>query len=97
MFERVNEWGFIDAFMKIRPDNFTRSGLQALYDHFIALEAEIGEQMELDVIAICCDFAQYKDFNELNEEYDNVYNDLEDLRDFTQVIEFDDGIIIQAF
>lgn len=97
MIETVNEWGFIDAFMKIRPDNFTRSGLQALYDHFIGLEAEIGEQIELDVIAICCDFSQYKDFNELNEEYDNVYNDLEDLRGFTQVIEFDDGIIIQAF
>jgi len=95
--ETVNEWGFIEAFKKIRPENFTLSGLRALYDHFIGLEAEIGEQIELDVIAICCDFSQYKDFKELNEEYDNAYNDLEDLRGFTQVIEFDDGIIIQAF
>ena len=96
MIETVTEWRFINAFMKIRPDNFTPSGLHALYNHFIELEEDIGRQIELDVIAICCEFSEYKDFKELNKEYDNIYDDLEDLRGFTQVIEFDGGIIIEA-
>ena len=97
MIETVSEWQFIDAFMKIRPDNFTRSGLQALYDYIIELEDDIGEQIEFDVIALCCDFTQYESLEELNNEYDGKFKDLEHLADYTQVIEFDDGIIIQAF
>ena len=97
MIETVNEYRFIDAFMRIRPDNFTRSGLQALYDYFIQLEDDIGEQIELDVIAICCEFSQYKDLQEISEAYDRDFNDSEDLSDYTQVIDFDDGIIIQDF
>ena len=50
MIETVSEWRFIDAFMNIRPDNFTRSGLQALYDYFIQFEDDLGEQIELDVL-----------------------------------------------
>ena len=97
MIETVNEWRFIDAFMKIRPDNFTRSGLQALYDYFIELEDDMGEQIELDVIAICCEFSQYKDLQEIREAYNRVFIDYEMLSHYTQVIDFDDGIIIQDF
>ena len=42
MIETVSEWRFIDAFMNIRPDNITRSGLQALYDYFIQFEDDLG-------------------------------------------------------
>ena len=80
MIETVNEWRFIDAFMNIRPDNFTRSGLQALYDYFI-----------------CCEFTQYKDLKEINEAYGHDFEDLEALSEYTQVIDFDDGIIIQDY
>ena len=97
MIETVNEYRFIDAFMKIRPDNFTRSGLQALYDYFIQYEDDLGEQIELDVIAICCEFTQYKNLKEINEAYGHDFEDLEALSEYTQVIDFDDGIIIQDY
>ena len=97
MIETVSEWRFIDAFMNIRPDNFTRSGLQALYDYFIQFEDDLGEQIELDVIAICCDFTQYKDLKEINEAYGHDFEDLEALSEYTQVIDFDDGVIIQDY
>ena len=49
---------FRDAFMSTRPDNFSRNGLRVLFDYLEDLEADTGEDMELDVIAICCDFSE---------------------------------------
>jgi hypothetical protein len=54
---------FTDAFMSIRPKNFTYEGLEILFNGLEEFEEETGEEMELDVIAICCDFyeMEYKD------------------------------------
>jgi hypothetical protein len=49
---------FRDAFMSIRPDNFSRDGLWAIYDYLTELEADTGEELELDVIAVCCDYTE---------------------------------------
>jgi hypothetical protein len=52
-------WGdFTKAFDSMRPDNFTYDGLSALYDYLVQYEDETGEEIELDVIAICCDFSE---------------------------------------
>ena len=45
---------FHDEFRSIRPDNFNRAGLDALFDYF-----DNADNFELDVIEICCDFSQY--------------------------------------
>jgi hypothetical protein len=45
---------FHDEFESIRPDNFNRAGLDALFDYF-----ENAENFELDVIEICYDFHQF--------------------------------------
>ena len=44
---------FIDAFKKLRPDNFSHEGLVLLFDYLESLD----EEMELDVIAICCEWS----------------------------------------
>ena len=54
----INLYDFRDAFMQIRPDNFSYEGLTALFDWFEEYEASTGEEIELDVIAICCDFTE---------------------------------------
>lgn len=95
MIETVTRYSFIDAFMKIRPDNFSRSGLHALYDYITELEDDIGEQIELDVIALCCDFMDYRNEKEIREAYDIPAD--EELSDYTTVIEHDSGVIIQQF
>lgn len=97
MKQHVSEYDFIDGFMKIRPDNFSRNGLQCLYNYFTELEDDIGQEIEFDVIAICCEFSEYKDLKEINEEYGKDFEDLEDLRDYTQVIECNNSIIIQDY
>lgn len=54
MKQTINLYQFRDAFQSIRPDNFSYEGLEALYDYL----EEIDSELELDVIALCCDFSQ---------------------------------------
>lgn len=50
---------FVDEFQALRPDNFTHDGLVALFDYLEDLEADIGDDIELDVIALCGDYSEY--------------------------------------
>ena len=45
---------FINAFQKIRPDNFSYEGLEQLFEYLESYEEDAQEQIELDVIALCC-------------------------------------------
>lgn len=55
----VNEYEFRRAFETTRPNSFSSEGLDALYDYLWELSDDIREDIELDVIAICCDFTEY--------------------------------------
>jgi hypothetical protein len=83
---------FIDSFISIRPERYSYSGLCALFDYLDDMGAQ---DVELDVIAICCEFSQYT-----LEEALAAYNleSIEDLEENTTVIDCGDGtIIIQDF
>jgi predicted ArsR family transcriptional regulator len=54
----VNFSEFRDSFQEIRPDNFSYEGLKHLFSWLEQYEEDTGEEMELDVIAICCDFSE---------------------------------------
>ena len=87
---------FTDWFMKHRPNNFTYEGLQALYEYLTNLEDDMGEQIEFDPIAICCDYTEYKNLDEIKKEYDDIKT-IEDLEEQTSVIQFDEGLILHAY
>lgn len=55
----VNFDSFEDAFRHQHRDDFSRAGLVALFVYLEELERETGDEYELDVIALCCDFAEY--------------------------------------
>ena len=98
MIQTINEFQFEDAFKSIRPDNFSYEGLKALYDYLEDYEDSTGEQIELDVIALCCDYSEYKDLKEFQEDYSEDYESIEEIEHATQVIMIDDtSFIIQAF
>jgi len=98
MIQKINEYQFADAFKRIRPDNFSYEGLKALYDYLEDYEDDTGGQIELDVIAICCDYYEYKDLKEFQEDYSEDYESIEDIEQETTVIMIDDtSFIIQAF
>ena len=53
----VSYYDFKQAFAAHdRIDQFTPMGLILLYDFLIEMEEDTGEEWELDVIALCCDF-----------------------------------------
>ena len=97
--ETVNEHSFTEAFEKIRPDNFSYEGQKALYAYLEDLSEDIGTPIELDVISICCEYSEYKSFEELKKDYKHHFKDVESLRDYTTVIEIENTgrLIIQKF
>jgi predicted ArsR family transcriptional regulator len=58
MKQTINLYKFQNEFDKIRPDSFSYEGLSALFEYLEQWEEDTGEELELDVIAICCDFNQ---------------------------------------
>lgn len=58
MKQTIGFYEFSQAFEAIRPSNFSHEGLSTLFDYLEQFEADTGEELELDVIAICCDFSE---------------------------------------
>jgi hypothetical protein len=65
----VDEYEFKEAFRRIRPDNFTYKGLSAFFDSLEELESDMGEELELDVIGLCCDYSEYESLLGFAHEY----------------------------
>ena len=82
----VTEYDFTNAFQQIRPDNFSYQGLQALYEYMTELEDDMGEEFELDVIALCCDYSEFDSLEAINNEYGIDCVDIYELHDYTHVI-----------
>ena len=101
MKDTINKDKFVAQFLKIRPDNFSPSGLRALFDYFEQLEDDIGEQIEFDPIAICCDYSEHDSLKEVADDYCPDYEDVTIgyFEDRTTVIPIEDtgGFIIQQF
>jgi len=97
MITNVNFCEFCDAFhAHKRQDQFSYEGKKALFDYLEQYEQDTGENVELDIIALCCEYTEYTDIATVISEYDCIDN-MDDLQDHTMVIEFDEGIIIQQF
>ena len=99
MIQTINESDFTTAFHRAgRGDQFTHKGLLALYEYLEEYEESTGEQIELDVIAICCDYSEYESLKDFQEDYGDDYESIDEIEHATQVIMIDDtSFIIQAF
>lgn len=95
----INSFDFIKAFEDYgRETQFSRGALFAIFDYLEELEQDIGEDMELDVIGICCDYTEYESLEEFQEQCNDSYKSIEDIEDETTVIRLDDGgFIVQNF
>ena len=97
MYQTITKSDFRDAFHKMeRGNQFSYDGLGALYDYLEECEGENGLGIELDVIAICCNFTEYGSLAELQEDYNHIHS-LEELENHTLVIPVGEGFIIQNF
>jgi hypothetical protein len=96
--DTLTRFRFVDEFKKIRPDNFSYEGLHALYDYLDDLSYDMGQAIEFDPIAICCEFREYESFKQLQEDYPDI-EDFDELFQETIVISLEDsdGFLIQQF
>jgi len=96
MYQRVTFSDFRQAFHNHdRGNQFSYEGLKALFDYLEEQEQDTGE-IELDVIALCCDFVEYESFEEFQEDHPSI-GSMEALRDKTVVLEFPGGLIVRRF
>jgi hypothetical protein len=97
MKQTVTVHTFRDAFRDYgRLENFTYEGLGALYELLTDYEEGTGDEFELDVVSLCCEFTEYKDLDEVIESYPDIQT-IEDLQDHTIVYEFEGGLIVGNF
>jgi hypothetical protein len=53
----VDFYDFREAFRNYgRADSYSREGLEMLFNYLEDLEQDMGQELELDVIALCCDY-----------------------------------------
>ena len=102
MKQYISKYHFTDWFLSsdTYKNNFSYEGLNSLFDYFEELEEDMGKEIEFDPVAICCEFSEYENLNEIKENYSSVeINNIDDLRYHTSVIEIEDTdrLIIQDF
>ena len=111
MKQSINFSQFIDAFKAHdRYDGYGYEALRVIYNYLEEYEEETGQEIELDVIAICCDY-NVMHYSDIAKEYRIDLSDCEDeqeqkdvvleyLHDNTSVLgatEDDCNIVFQVF
>jgi len=101
MKQTIDVYGFRRAFERTdRKDQFSYEGLEALFNWLEEYEGDCGEEVELDIIALCCDFTEYESIEEFHGDYGaEDYPDWDKIAEYTSVIPVgcDGGFIIQQF
>ena len=88
MKQTVNFNDFCDAFRDMgRNENFSYKGKRALFDYLEETESDTGEEVELDVIGLCCEYNEDTIENIL-QNYD--IGSIEELEEKTSVIMVND-------
>jgi predicted ArsR family transcriptional regulator len=90
----ITQSAFIDAFTSAgRSTQFSHTALKLIFDFIEQVEEDTGEEIELDVVAICCDYvesttAEVIDYYsiEVEEGYDEVDAVREYLHNYTIVV-----------
>jgi len=101
----VTEYTFIDSFRAHgRENQFSYPALRALFEYFEAFEDDTGEELELNPIAICCEWQEFetalsgaKAFGYLEGVDSKDETPLEWLKNRTQALEFTGGIVVRVF
>ena len=96
--QNVNFGMFCDSFSDSYKGNFTYKGKRALFDYLEQLSEDLGEDIELDTVALCCEYSEYENLEELQGNYSDIKT-MEDLENKTQVIRIEDSeaFIIQSY
>lgn len=88
MIQTINLSDFRTAFHNMgRKDNFSYEGLELIFDYIEDYERDNSEQTELDVVAICCEWAEDSPEN-IARSYDIDISGMEDEEIMSEVLGF---------
>ena len=85
MKQTINIHQFHHAFEEMRPEQFSYKALDLLFEYFEAYENDTCDEMELDVIAICCDFSE-ESISNIIENYSIDIEGCEDDEETAKVV-----------
>ena len=100
MKDTINKYQFIDWFRSSGNyvNNFSYGGLEALFDYLEEFEQDTGTELEFDPVAFACEYSEYDNLAEFQEDYSEDYQTIGDIESDTTVIMIDDeSFIIQQF
>jgi predicted ArsR family transcriptional regulator len=107
--QTLSKSSFIDAFKQSsRKDQFSYEALEAIFEYMEEYSANTGEAIELDIVAICCDFCEQSwqaiasDYSIEVDENENEEEQKQQVYDYlsneTAVVgETADGFVYQCF
>lgn len=64
-----------------RLDNFGIDGWLALFQYMEGFSEDIGEDIELDIVAWCCDFTRYESLHDYNKQRGTNYDGIDKICD----------------
>jgi len=86
----VSKSEFRDEFTKMNRENqFSYKGLNALYDYIEEYYQEADKPYELDVIELCCEYTEYDNLQDFNNDYNREYENIDDIVDDTKFLRKD--------
>ena len=94
-----------DILLKDDYAKWSRNAALALVEYYEALEEDYGESIDLDRVALRCDWTEYTSIEEAVEDYGEDFSycckpnesALEYFMEVTTVIVFEGGVLIQQF
>lgn len=96
MIQKIDIYDFTKQFERYgRKNQFSHEGLEALFEHLEQIEDVTGENIELDVVALCIDYTEYNSIDDILQDYG--YDTIEEVYDRTIIIECENSYIVQNF
>lgn len=108
MYKTLSAYDVAHELSENKGNGFTYGGAFALAEYLEQYEEDCGEKLELDTIALRCEYSEYESAKEASDQYGRYYDiddseedieksALEWLEERTIVIPFGGGIIIAQF
>ena len=77
---------FIKMNREISPDSFSIWGLEALFNWFEQFEEDTGEEIEIDPVAIRCEWNECKNWDDFKRNWGYNVTSMDELEETTTVV-----------
>ena len=81
----LSTYEIADSLYRDEYASWSYEGAQAMAEYLEQLEEDIGEEFEMDIVAIRCEFSEYS-FRDIQDNYDYI-EELKDASDLDEMIE----------